>query len=396
MLLRRHWLLSFLAYLAVIVTGCSDCCLDFPKFRDLRRPEVLTEWHWDELIDYECEAVVEEEEGPLFDPVNAPVRERLEEYILAQGDVLEMAVFGDDDTVVDDVVIAPNGNVYYAFFGEVPAAGHTAAQLGETLEKFFSSLYIKPIVTITPRTSLDKNYKILGRLQKPGVYPVLDHISLLDAIANAGGFFQEAYRETGRDNDIVFLADLKNSFIVRNGKKLSVNFEDLVLKGKTEHNIAIEPNDYIYIASSGAPAVYVLGAARSPQRVRYTRGMRLSQTLGIVGGWSSGLVNQTSGFGGGISLGSSGSGTAFAPDLTKIVIIRGGLENPRVMIVDFTLVLEGKARDLVMQPGDLVYASNKTMRFGRELARLAVDTFVQAFSSTAGGYYGQEVWFPSP
>lgn len=390
-LANRGYLALFLAFF--ILTACSDCCWDMPKFRDLRRPPVMTEWYWDELIDYDCSAVLEEECGPIFDFSNPSVGKY--EYTLAQADVLEVAVFGDDDTIIEDVVIAPDGNVYYTFLGEVSAAGRTAEELGTVLEEKLANLYIKPVVTITPRTSYDKNFKILGRLQKPGVYLLYDHITLLDAISQAGGFLHESYSEKANDSDLVFTADLDNSFILRDGKKLPVDFNELVFKGNKEQNIDIEPGDYIYIASSGAPAVYILGAIRTPQRVRYIKGMRLTQAIAKVGGWSSGLVNQTSGFGGGITLGSSGSGTAFAPDLTRILVIRGELDDPIVMTVDLTKVLDGKARDLVLQEGDIIFASDKTMRFGRELVRLAIDTFVQAFSSTAGAYYGQQVWFPN-
>jgi polysaccharide export outer membrane protein len=385
-----------LALLLLIALAASCCCFDnweFPEFKDLRRPQVLTEWHWDELIDYDCSPIVEEECGPLFDPVETAPARKNNDYILAQGDFLEMAVFGDEETVVDGVVVAPDGMIYYTFVEEVPAAGKTAVELGEDLERRLSDLFINPVVTITPKTSVDKNYKILGRVEKPGVYVVRDRMTLVDTIAQAGGFLKEVYRENDKSNDIAFLADLKHSFILRDGQKLPVDFEELVFKGNKDYNIEVKSGDYIYIASTGTPAVYVLGAIRNPQRVRYIKGIRLTQAIAQVTGWSSGLINQTSGFGGGIVLGSSGSGTAFAPDLTRIIVIRGELNNPMVMTVDLTLVFKGLARDLILQPGDIIYASDKTMRFGRELVRLAIDTFVQSFGTTAGAYYGQNVWF---
>lgn len=386
--------LSGLLLCLLIFAACSECAWELPRIRDLRRPQVLVEWHWDELIDYDCSAVLEEECGPIFDASEEAAPPKSDVYVLAQADVLDVAVFGDDDSGVSDAVIASDGNLYYSFIEEVPAAGYTAEELGKDLEKRLEIMYVNPVVTVTPRTSFDKNYKILGRLQKPGVYLIKDHMSLLDAIAEAGGFLKESYQGRDKDNDFVFLADLKDSFILRDGKKLPVDFDELVFKGDKTHNIDMEAGDYVYIAGTDAQAVFILGAIRNPQRIRYIEGLRLTQAIATATGWSSGLINQTSGFGGGIALGSSGSGTAFAPDLSRILVIRGELDNPVVMTVDLNLVLEGKARDLVLLPGDIVYASNKTMRFGRELVRLAIDTFVQAFGSAAGAYYGQDVWFP--
>lgn len=385
-----------LCLLLVLLNSCVEECIDFelPKFRDLRRPPVLTEWHWDELIDYDCSAVLEEDCGPVFDPISVKDFQTNENYVLAQADVLEVAVFDDLDTIVDNAVIASDGNLYYTFINEVPAAGSTAEDLGKTLEEKLSFLYINPIVTVTPRSSFDKNYKILGRLSKPGVYMINDHITLLDAIAEAGGFLTESYKDRDKDSDLVFLADLKESFVLREGKKLDVDFDELVFKGNKSQNIEIQAGDYIYIAATDVSAVFILGNIRTPQRLRYKVDMRLSQAIGYAMGWNSGLLNQTGGFGGGIVLGTSGSGTAYAPDLTRIIVIRGELDCPMVMTVDLTLILAGKARDLILQPGDIIFVSNKNMRFGRQLVRLAIDTFVQAFGSTAAAYYGNQ-WFPN-
>jgi len=51
-------------------------------------------------------------------------------------------------------------------------------------------------------------------------------MTLLDAIAMAGGFLKEFYREKDKDSSVAFLADLKNSYILRDGEKLPVDFEN--------------------------------------------------------------------------------------------------------------------------------------------------------------------------
>ena len=47
------------------------------------------------------------------------------EYRLASGDVLEISVFGDEETTVENVTVAPDGRIYYTFLDGIVADGRT-------------------------------------------------------------------------------------------------------------------------------------------------------------------------------------------------------------------------------------------------------------------------------
>ncbi len=58
--------------------------------------------------------------------------------------------------------------------------------------------------------------------------------------------------------------------------------------------------------------------------------------------------------------------------------------------------MHGYTLDVFLASGDIVYVPNKTLRFGRKLIRLAIDTFINSFGTAAGSYYANRFWFPPP
>ena len=55
-------------------------------------------------------------------------------------------------------------------------------------------------------------------------------------------------------------ADLQNSFVMREGQLLKVDFYKLLRQGDLSQNIYLQPDDFVYVRSASARNVYVLGA----------------------------------------------------------------------------------------------------------------------------------------
>lgn len=394
--------LSLATFIAMIfLSSCNGCCsLRIPIPPCLcfngRRPQVMA--HAETcVIDYnpdeegckesgcviESEGVGACEEGcnlgrtptiRITPDMLDPTVHSAQSYKLAIGDHLEIAIFGDEDTVASRVVIASDGKIYYTFLEGIVAAGRTIPEVSEEIASKLGHLFLNPVVTIIPLTSVNNIYKILGRVQLPGVYRINGPMRLRDAIGEAGGLLTESFKDKDRDADLLPLANLHASFVIRDKKKIRVDFEKLLYTGDESQNIFIRPGDYVYIAPSDHAEVYVLGNVRGARSMTYTRGLTLMQALASTGGWTSGY--------------------AYAADISRVIVLRGNLECPCVAEIDLCLILQGKARDLYLQPGDIVYVPDKQMRFGRELVRLAIFTFVDSFATGAGSYYG-DILFPN-
>jgi polysaccharide export outer membrane protein len=290
-----------------------------------------------------------------FDPYQ-PISEQ---YILSTGDVLEISIFGQADTTVEDVVIAPDGRLYYMFLKGILAQGKTIRELKAEITEKAKELFVDPEVSIIPKRVSGQTYVVLGKVHRPGVYPINGSTTLQQAIGGAGGISLGGYAGT-----TINISNLRDSFIVRNGKKLDIDFERLIYTDGFDQNIFVRPGDYIYIASSLFQEVYLLGEVRESKPIPYKDGLTLTAVLAGVSGTTEGWSDQA--------------------HITRIIIVRGSLDHPCWYEVDVLKILHGEARDIYLLPGDIVYVQKKPFRFGRELVRLAIDAFVGSYGAAAG------------
>lgn len=294
---------------------------------------------------------------------------------LTAGDVLDIAVLGDDETNFNEVVVAPDGKLYYTFLDGMEAEGKTLPELTQEMEKQLSEYFISPVVTITPRFLAAQSFRVFGRVYQPGVFPLLTPTRLREGIGFAGGLLQEDFNAKSRSAEqLEEIVDLEDSFIMRNDKKLDIDFRSLLKDPNSKQDIFLKPGDYIYLATFVPKQVYVLGNVRFPGRLEYFKGMNLVEALADAQGWP--------------------SIDPFAADISKVMVLRGPFCNCVVIETDLHKILQGEATNIVLAPGDVVYVLNKTMRFGRALVRLAISTFIQSFATAAGSYVAESVWFP--
>lgn len=355
---------------------------EISKFFDQRRPEVI-ETECECPIDYNeeceedvdpCEEIPEMKERDITIEDNNPAPLLVGGYLIQRGDSFDISVYDEDDTRVENVVVASDGKIYYLLLQGIFVEGKNIQEMAELLQLALTKFYNDPRVSITPRILHGLQWSILGRVYKPGRYPIAHPISLRNAIQMAGGLITETVRSRDTDRNFRSTANLKDSFLLRDGYKIRVDFESVLYSADNTSNIYLRPNDYIYIAPLEQREVYLLGAIRQPQKINFTTGMTLMSTLSLGGGWESGLP--------------------ISPQLKKILVIRGSLKCPKTIVVDVNEILNGSARDLYLCPGDIIWVSNKEFRFAREVLRVAIESFVFGFVSTAGQFYAEDRWFP--
>ncbi len=111
-------------------------------------------------------------------------------YRLGTGDKLRIIVFGET-SLSGEFVISDTGEVAFPLIGNVHAAGLSVQQFQDALRAKLADGYLKD-----PRVSAEvENYRpfyILGEVQKPGEYPYTTGLTVLNAVATAGGFSYRA------------------------------------------------------------------------------------------------------------------------------------------------------------------------------------------------------------
>lgn len=158
-------------------------------------------------------------------------------YVIGNADVLAITVWKEPD-VSRSIPVRPDGKISLPLVGEIQAAGRTPLQLEEEIAAKLQTYINKPEVTVIVQEINSEKFNILGRVVKPGSYPLSGSATVLDAIAAAGGFQD--------------FAKQKSIYILRSNpaggqSRMTFNYKD-VIKGKhPEQNIKLEPRDTIVV-----------------------------------------------------------------------------------------------------------------------------------------------------
>jgi len=128
--------------------------------------------------------------APTSASANAPTAQRM----LRSGDVLNITVWQHKD-LTTTVIVDEESNIEYLFLGVISVKNKTVNDLKEVLRKGISENYIvDPKIDITvDRKSL--TFFVTGEVSKPGTYEFRPGITVLEAVAMAGGFTDYASRK---------------------------------------------------------------------------------------------------------------------------------------------------------------------------------------------------------
>ncbi|MBP9901931.1 MAG: polysaccharide biosynthesis/export family protein [Verrucomicrobiota bacterium] len=293
--------------------------------------------------------------NPSFSAANSGKRAAWQERLtLGPGDSLNFSLFETNEVGRTEVVIGPDGRVSFLQAENVMATGLTIDELRAKFDAELGKYYRNPLTIITPVAYRSKRYVVLGTVTAGGVFTMDRPLTVIEAIARAGGL------ETGmHERGTVELADLTRSFLARKQQRVPVDFERLFQRGDLTQNVALEPDDYIYIGAAGANEIYVLGQVGNPGVLTFAPKATLISAIASRGGFS---------------------GKAFK---SRVLVVRGSLTHPETFVVDTADILSGKSPDFKLQQKDIVYVSVSPWMKAAEVLDNAAQAFIQAFTVTA-------------
>jgi protein involved in polysaccharide export with SLBB domain len=290
---------------------------------------------------------------------------------LGPGDRLEIEILGNPASR-SLAVVGPDGKIYYSLLPGMEVWGLTLDEVRGLIERGLTQYLPPPQVSVTLREVGSKYVWLLGRLNRPGIYPLTAPVTLLEAIAEAGGTATSSSEYTTQD-----LADLRHSFLMRRGQLLPVDFYRLLREGDTSQNIVLQPDDFVYVRSALGQEVYVLGSVRLPRAITYRDRMSLVSAMAEA----SGAERYTF---------PTAYDNALPPDadVAHVAILRGSLVAPRIAVVNYQAILKGRAADVPLEPGDIIYVPNTPYRALKSYANLIVNTFVSTVAANEGIHAG--------
>jgi polysaccharide biosynthesis/export protein len=169
-------------------------------------------------------------------PVPAPVPLADPNFVIGNEDVLAISVW--KDTELSRVVpVRTDGKISLPLIGELEATGKTPRQLQAEITADLQAYMSKPQVTVIVQEIKSQRFNVLGHVLKPGSYMLNPPMTLVDAIALAGG--------------LAPFANTKHIYVLRDdgGKevRLPFNYKKVIKGRRSEQNVEIRARDTVVV-----------------------------------------------------------------------------------------------------------------------------------------------------
>lgn len=158
------------------------------------------------------------------------------DYVIGPEDVLGV-VFWKEPEMSGDVTVRPDGRITIPVIGEMQAAGLHPNDLQEAITAAAGKYIAAVNVVVVVRTINSRRIFVTGRVTTPGTYKLMAPLTVMQAIALAGGLTE--------------YADPKGITILRveNGKSrtMAFNYQDIAKGRSLDQNIQLLPGDTVVV-----------------------------------------------------------------------------------------------------------------------------------------------------
>ncbi|MBE1427111.1 polysaccharide export outer membrane protein [Desulfomicrobium macestii] len=158
-------------------------------------------------------------------------------FPLGSGDVLEISVWGDE-SLARKVLVRPDGKISFPLVGDMQAAGVGVDELRAGLETRIGEYIHGAPVTVMLIESRSPKVSVVGKVQKPGVFPMDGPMYVLQALAMAGGM--TPYASTGSVR--VIRTDAQGG-----QRYLPFDYDNIAGGKSLEQNVLLEPGDIVIV-----------------------------------------------------------------------------------------------------------------------------------------------------
>ncbi|MFL6331925.1 MAG: SLBB domain-containing protein [Pyrinomonadaceae bacterium] len=281
----------------------------------------------------------------------------IKKYLLGPGDVLDLRVYNEPQfngpLVVDD-----EGNVAIPFI-ETPirAQCRSDREIKVDVVKALAKYLNKPQVNLRLTEAKSRPPAIIyGAVRSPQRVQMMRKVKLLDVLAASGGVTDAA----GGDIQIFHTEEIMcpdaedlaavpaDSFKPSDPTQVGYDIYSLLaLKdGRPEGNPIVRPGDIVIVQE--AQPVYITGSVRQPMSLYLKNGMQLKQAIAMVGGLAKGAKS------------------------SAVVVWRRkkGQSEPEKMVVNYNDIKKEKAKDIQLEPYDIVDVPDDSGSFSNTMRGL--------------------------
>lgn len=157
-------------------------------------------------------------------------------YVIGPEDVLDINVWKEPD-MTRVVPVRPDGKISLPLINDVQAAGSTPQQLANAVKEKLRKFLTDPQVTVIVTAINSQRVFVVGEVLRAGAFPLIPGMTVLQALASAGGF--------------TTFADVKKIHVMRlvDGKhtELPFNYREVLKGDNPDQNIRLQPGDTVVV-----------------------------------------------------------------------------------------------------------------------------------------------------
>jgi polysaccharide biosynthesis/export protein len=160
------------------------------------------------------------------------------EYILGYGDVVEIKFFYQPE-YNETAQVRPDGRITLQKVGDLNVISKTPSELQQLITKVYSDYLVNPEVTVMVREFGGQECYVMGEVEKPGLVNVSKGMTLLRAIAAAGG-----PKKNAKLNSVILVRSTQNDEKA-DVTRINLSFSSLDHDGTVDK--PIQAFDVIYV-----------------------------------------------------------------------------------------------------------------------------------------------------
>lgn len=164
-------------------------------------------------------------------------------YLVGAFDKLKIDVFGVED-LQKEVQADASGKFSFPLIGTVEAAGSTPGEISDVIEQRLARYVRNPQVTVNLVDTVSQVITVEGEVNKPGLYPVVGNMTLVRAVATAGGV-----GELAKLDDVVVFRTIE-------GQRYAALYNLKSIRAGNYVDPAIYANDVVIVGQSSARRLF--------------------------------------------------------------------------------------------------------------------------------------------
>jgi polysaccharide export outer membrane protein len=215
---------------------------------------------------------------PVPEPQAAPAAPAtVGDYEVGPGDVIEVAVYGNDD-LSRIPTVKTDGSISLPLLGEVQVAGLTIAEVQRKITNLLAKDYlVNPQVEVKVRDYNSQYVSVVGDVNSPGRKPIRGRMRLIDVLIEAGSFKATASGQVMITRTDGEFEGGQRSITVRISSSSSPSAQDLV-------NLELPLKNGDIITALPKAFVTVDGEVNRPGRYAIESDLTVTGAISLAGG----------------------------------------------------------------------------------------------------------------